>query len=153
MLGDFESWDAAIEAALTATASALRERHGDDPSAWRWGDDHQIGWNHSLGRDAELRDVVNLPAVEVGGDVNTVFNTSLAYGATASSGVSFRQIYDLRDLNAARICIPPGNSGQPGSPHYGDNVERWRDVEYHPLYIDWDDIEANAEATLTLTPG
>ena len=152
MLGDFASWDAAIEAALAAAARALRERHGDDASAWRWGDDHRMGWNHNLGRDAELADLVNLPPVEVGGDVNTVFNTSLAYGASAASGVSFRQIYDLRDLNAARICIPPGNSGQPGSPHYGDNIERWRNVEYHPLYIDWDDIGANAEATLTLTP-
>ena len=66
--------------------------------------------------------------------------------------MSFRQSYDLRDLNTARICIPPGNSGQPGSAHYGDNIERWRDVEYHPLYVDWDDIDANAEATLTLTP-
>ena len=153
MLDQFDSWDEAIEAALAATASAVRARQGDDATAWRWGDEHRMGWNHNLGRDPELADLVNLPALEVGGDVNTVFNTSLAYGAASSSGVSFRQIYDLRDLNAAQICIPPGNSGQPGSPHYSDNLERWRNVEYHPLYIDWSDIEANAEATLMLTPG
>ena len=50
------------------------------------------------------------------------------------------------------IVIPPGNSGQPGSPHYADNVERWRNVEYHPLFVDWQDIEANAESELNLNP-
>ena len=51
-----------------------------------------------------------------------------------------------------QICIPPGNSGQPGSPHYADQVERWLNVEYHPLYTQWKDIEASAEQTLDLRP-
>ena len=59
---------------------------------------------------------------------------------------------DLADLNGMQICIPPGNSGQPGSPHYADNVERWLNVEYHPLYTQWEDIEASAEQTLELRP-
>ncbi|MEE9279473.1 MAG: penicillin acylase family protein [Myxococcota bacterium] len=152
MLGDYPSWEAAAEAALAQAAAKLRERQGPDPSAWRWGADHKMGWSHNLGRDPELRDLLDLPPTEVGGDGMTVFNTATAYGATAASGVSFRQIYDLADLNGARICIPPGNSGQPGSPHYADNVGRWRDVEYHPLYIEWSDIETHAEAELKLSP-
>jgi acyl-homoserine lactone acylase PvdQ len=48
--------------------------------------------------------------------------------------------------------MPPGNSGQPGSAHYADNVERWVGLEYHPLYIEWGDIEANAEAEMRLRP-
>ncbi len=88
----------------------------------------------------------------VGGDSNTPFAASADGSGRVTAGVSYRQIFDMADLNAAQICVPPGNSGQPGSPHYDDNIERWRDVEYHPLYIDWDDIEANAEAQLTLVP-
>lgn len=153
MLADFPSWAASDAAALAQAAVRLRQRQGPDPSRWRWGADHQMRWGHNLGRDPELRDLFNLPDTEVGGDGMTVFNTQTEYGITSSSGVSFRQIYDLGDLNAARICIPPGNSGQPGSPHYGDNVERWLRLDYHPLYIDWTDIEANAEAELQLRPG
>ena len=67
-------------------------------------------------------------------------------------GVAYRQIFDLSDLNAAQICVPPGNSGQPGSTHYGDNLERWRTVQYHPLYVEWADIDANAESRLELIP-
>ena len=151
-LGDFDSWDAAIEQALANAAKELREAYGDDSSQWRWGLAHTTGWRHSMGRDPELRDVLNVPDIEIGGDSSTLFNTATPVGITGLHGVSFRQIYDLNDLNAARICIPPGNSGQPGSPHYSDNVDRWRDVEYHPLFVDWSDIEANAEGELQLTP-
>jgi penicillin amidase len=152
MLGAFPSWAAAAEQALAEAALRLRSTYGDDPSRWRWADRHRMAWNHNLGRDPELAQTFNLPAIGLGGDGFTPFNTQVAYGAASDHGVSFRQVLDLRDLNAARICIPPGNSGQPGSPHYGDNLERWQRVEYHPLFVEWSDIEANAEAELTLVP-
>jgi penicillin amidase len=152
MLGPIESWDAAIERALAHMAQALRERFGPDPTAWRWGDAHWMTWRHNLGRDAEQASIVNLPNTEVGGDGATLWATQARYGRGSDHGVSYRQILDLRNLNAARIVIPPGNSGQPGSPHYADNVERWRTLQYHPLFTAWSDIEANAEAELRLTP-
>jgi penicillin G amidase len=152
MLGGFASWQAAAEQALSEAARHLRERHGADVSRWRWGAQHQMAWRHNLGRDRALAPVFNLETFEIGGDGATPFATQTQYGAAADHGVSYRQVFDMRDLNAARICIPPGNSGQPGSPHYGDQLERWRDVEYHPLYIAWADIEANAEAELRLAP-
>ena len=151
-LGGFASWQHAIERALSDAATELREEQGDDPSSWRWGAGHRIGWRHNIGRDPEWAELFNVPDHAIGGDATTVFNTSTPAGITGESGVSYRQIFDLGDLNAARICIPPGNSGQPGSPHYADNVERWRDVEYHPLFIEWRDIEASAEGELSLTP-
>jgi len=152
MLGEFESWEGAMERALLEAADALGERQGDDPSSWRWGPEHQIIWAHNLGRDPELTSTFNLDPLPMSGDRNTVWNVSTPLGATGMHGVSYRQILDVGDLNAARIVIPPGNSGQPGSPHYSDNIQRWMSMEYHPLFIEWPDIEANAEAELTLTP-
>lgn len=151
-LGEFASWDAAIEAALTHAAKALREKFGPDTAKWRWGDAHWMTWQHNLGRDPELASMLNLPDSEVGGDGATLWATQARYGRGSDHGVSYRQIFDLTDLNAARILIPPGNSGQPGSPHYRDNRERWRAIEYHPLLINWADIEANAEAEQHLIP-
>ncbi len=150
-LGEDANWDEAVDRALQAAAEALEARYGKDTAGWRWGSAHTIHWRHNLGRDDQLAAALNLPPLPVGGDANTPFNTSAERDGKVAVGVSYRQVFDLADLNAARICIPPGNSGQPGSPHYADNVERWRDVEYHPLYIKWDDIEANAEARLVLS--
>ncbi len=152
VLAGFPSWKAAIEDSLRLAASALREKFGADESRWRWGDAHWMTWRHNLGREPEFEAVFNLPNTEVGGDGATLWATQARYGRGSDHGVSYRQIFDLSDLNAARVLMPPGNSGQPGSPHYGDNVQRWLDLEYHPLYIDWRDIEANAEGDMTLRP-
>jgi acyl-homoserine lactone acylase PvdQ len=51
-----------------------------------------------------------------------------------------------------QIVLPPVNSGQPGSPHYADGIAPWLALEYHPLYTEWKDIEANAETEQILRP-
>jgi penicillin amidase len=152
MLGEFDSWDAAIEQALVETSEELSERQGNDPARWRWSSEHKMVWQHNLGRDPELTDTFNLPPLEMLGDRTTVWNAGTPVGATGMHGVTYRQILDVGDLNAARICIPPGNSGQPGSPHYGDHVDDWLNVTYHPMFVDWSDITKNTEAELRLSP-
>jgi penicillin amidase len=147
---DGESWEVAIGKALDEAGLVLEEQFGADLSAWRWDAIHQVQWRHNLGREGELAALLNPAAVPVGGDGTSPLNTVSDERGDVPQTVSYRQVFDMADLNAARIVIPPGNSGQPGSPHYADNLERWRNVEYHPLYIDWGDIEANTEARLTL---
>lgn len=151
MLVQDATWDDAVAAALAEAATTLAEHYGPSPSTWRWDARHEVRWRHNLARQSGLATLLNLAPFGVGGDASTPFCTTSDYDASVMAGVSYRQVLDLTDLNAAQICIVPGNSGQPGSPHYADNVERWRDVKYHPLYINWADIAANAEATLILS--
>ena len=151
MLMTETDWQSAIASAAAEAAASLCERFGDDPASWRWDAVHITPWRHNLGRDAVYA-ALNLPSVPVGGDASTPFATVADRDGSVVHGVAYRQIFDLSDLNAAQICVPPGNSGQPGSPHYGDNLERWRTVQYHPLYVEWADIDANAESRLELIP-
>ncbi len=151
-LPDGQNWDDALTDALAETARLLRERHGSDPGAWRYGDAHKILWKHNLGRDPEGAATFNVGEIETGGDDMTPNNAGTLYGQPGDHGTSYRQIFDLQQLNGAQVCLPPGNSGRPGSPHYQDHLKRWRDVEYFPLYTEWPDIESNAESTLKLTP-
>ncbi len=151
-LPDGQSWDQLLVEALAETGRVLRERHGAEVSGWRYGDVHKILWKHNLGRDAEGAAMFNVGEIETGGDDHTPNNAGTIYGRAGDHGTSFRQILDLQDLNGARVCMPPGNSGRPGSAHYRDHLERWRDVEYFPLYVEWADIEGNAEGELRLTP-
>lgn len=152
MLMGAATWDQAIALAMAEAAHAIAETHGNDPATWRWGAEHQVLWAHNLGRDEAIAATVNVGLFEVGGDGMTPFSTQTERGAASTHGVTYRQLIDLADLNEMQICIPPGNSGQPGSPHYADQVERWLNVEYHPLYTRWEDIEASAEQTLELRP-
>ena len=61
-------------------------------------------------------------------------------------GPSLRALYDLGDPARSRVMHSTGQSGNPFSPHYRDFVERWRNVDYVPLW------GAPAVSTLTLRP-
>ena len=45
-----------------------------------------------------------------------------------------------------------GDSVRPDSPHFSDSLQRWLNLEYHPLHTKWQDIEASAESDLRLAP-
>ena len=45
-----------------------------------------------------------------------------------------------------------GQSGHPYSGHYDDMIDRWRNVEYHPMLWTQDQVEAAAVNRLTLHP-
>ena len=46
---------------------------------------------------------------------------------------AYRFIADCGDWDNSLSCIPGGQSGHRGSPHYADQVDTWRRVAYHPL--------------------
>lgn len=151
MLDQFDNWDMAIEFSLLEAYKILSVKQGDNIDNWQWGEEHKITWKHNLGRDPEFRSIFDLDPIAMSGDRNTVWNVGTPLGATGMHGVSYRQILDLKDLNSALVVIPPGNSGQPGSPHYADHIENWIDVKYNPLFVNWDDVQSNKESDLRLT--
>jgi penicillin amidase len=65
---------------------------------------------------------------------------------------SLRQIVDLSDLNASRFIHTTGQSGLPASAHYDDFIDKWRNIQYVPMWWEAGTIQTNAEGTLTLTP-
>jgi penicillin amidase len=46
----------------------------------------------------------------------------------------------------------PGQSGQPGSPHYGDLLPLWADGKYFPLLYSREQVETQAQDKLVLEP-
>ena len=144
------TWESILSEALIAAAARLDELCG--AGEWRYDAVHRSAWRHNLGRDPEHAERFNLEDVLTGGDDFTVNNAGYAYGKPGDHGVSNRWVASLGNLNGARFCLPPGNSGRPDSPHYNDNLQRWLDIEYHPLHTGWQDIEANAESDLRLAP-
>ena len=67
-------------------------------------------------------------------------------------GASMREIVDLGDLANSRIVNTTGQSGQLFSPHYGDMIDLWQSVGYHPMRFDRTEIEQSAVDVLTLQP-
>ena len=63
-----------------------------------------------------------------------------------------RYSYDLSDWNNCLWSVPLGSSGHPGSRHYHDQAQIWRQVIMVPMYYDWDHIAAHSETHQMLEP-
>ena len=64
-----------------------------------------------------------------------------------------RMILDFSDLGASQTMHTTGQSGHPASPDYTSFIDDWRTINYHPMYWERSDVEANAKSTLILQPG
>jgi penicillin amidase len=143
--------DAVLLTSLEEAVKGARERLGDDSSKWRWGKLHVATFTHALSTDAERRALFNLPSVERGGDGNTV-NSTGGRNFRQSHGASFREILDVSDWDRSVATSVPGQSGQPGSKHYGDLLPLWAEGKYFPLLYSKQKVEATAKERLTLEP-
>ncbi|HEX6548908.1 MAG TPA: penicillin acylase family protein [Candidatus Dormibacteraeota bacterium] len=144
--------------AFEAAVEELARAQGPDPTRWRWGRLHQVFWRHPVGTAAPLLDRLlrlSRGPFPAGGDEDTPNQTGCnvwnGFEATFALA-SYRQLFDVGDWDRSRFVLPPGQSGHPGSPHYADLLERWRNVEYAPLLWSRAAIEAAVEDRADLVP-
>ena len=137
--------------ALEEAATELSSTPGATSSTWRWGDLHRIGFRHPLANSAVRRAVFDLEPVERGGDGFTP-NATRGPGYLQSSGASYRHILDLADWDRSVFTSTPGQSGQPGSPHYSDLLPMWAEGRFAPLVFSRDAVEENTVHRLVLQP-
>jgi penicillin amidase len=137
--------------AWAATTTLL----GDDPTAWRWGDLHQIAFKHPLLDRAQpaLAEQMSIKAYPRGGSANTTNNTG--FGANdflVRSGASFRMVVDVGNWDDARMTNAPGQSGDPRSPFYDNLLENWATESHVPMLFSRDKVEASAVMRIKLQP-
>ncbi len=133
---------------LTAALSAAVTELGDQT----WGDIHAHTAAHPLGSIPPLRPIFNRGPFPTGGNWNTV-NSGGYYPDRPYAmllGPAYRIIADPANWDASRSIIPSGQSGQPFSPHYDDQIQPWLKVEYHPLPFSMEAIQSAAVHTLRL---
>ena len=131
----------------------LTERLGPDMSEWRWGRIHKIALNHLLSDRGDLSDLLGRGGQPVGGNGITVSNTGFDPNYLASMGANWRHNADLaNDPPGLWAVDATGQSGHPGSPHYGDQLPEWLAGRHHYLPLDSERARAQASQTLTLKP-
>ncbi len=126
---------------------------GDDPSTWRWGQLHTATLRHplaSIGPNYEK--AFNLGPVERSGDVHTPNNTRYNEHFEQIHGASYRHVLDLADWDRGLATSTPGQSGQPGSPHYDDLLPLWAEGEYFPLAYSRSKVQEVTRHRLHLQP-
>jgi len=133
-----ESCEEMIERSLTLAVADLGRVWGTKIDAWRWGAAHRARFDAPvLGRIPGLGRLADL-SIETGGSDGTVNRGSArpVDGATRFEhrhGPGLRVVFDLADLDRSLFLIATGQSGQPFSPHYADQLADWRDNRPHTL--------------------
>ena len=124
-----------VEDGLRRTLAAMSQLESDR-SQWRWGRLNIATFGHPL------LTVYDQISVEKSGGAGTVY----------SNGATFREILDTADWEKGISTTSPGQSGQPGSPHYGDLIESWAAGDYFPLAYARTAVEEVTVHRLVLKP-
>jgi penicillin amidase len=145
--------DRLLRETFARAVKKVRARLGDDPSRWAWGQLHTVTFRHPL---ATLRPAYatafNLGPVPRPGDGLTPNATSYNAQFEQISGASYRQIFDLADWDRGLATSTPGQSGQPGSPHYADLLPLWAEGKYFPLLFSRAKVEQSTRHRMVLKP-
>lgn len=147
--------DAAIDAAMADAVRTLR-RFGDHVDDWAWGRVRPLRLRHAVSGGAPaLAAVFDRGPFPLGGDGHTVPQASPVPAAPLGEPlgvVSLRMAVDLGDLEASRWVLPGGQSGDPSSPHYDDQLDVF--LSGGGIPIPWSDsaVAHAAVHTLTVTP-
>ncbi|MDQ6670256.1 MAG: penicillin acylase family protein, partial [Chloroflexota bacterium] len=146
--------DPAVRNAFRATVAWLTRRLGPNVATWHWGHLHQLQLEHALSIRKPLGALFDVPSFAWGGDLETVrAGGNLPGKLTAGGPISaYRFIADCGDWDNSLACIPGGQSGHRGSPHYADQIDPWRRVAYHPLSFTRPAIARVQRHTLRLIP-
>lgn len=145
--------DTLMLTALTTAAGRLRKDQGADPARWSWGAMHQAAFQHPLATLSKAHAAAFNPVpVPRPGDETTPNNAKSDANFNQVHGASYRHLFDLSDWDLGLATSTPGQSGQPGSPHYEDLLPMWAKGEYFPLAYSSRKIAEVAVHTLRLKP-
>jgi penicillin amidase len=149
--------DAVLVAALESAAADLGRLLGPNPATWRWGALNRVAWRHPLSAVKALAQLLNRGPYELPGDLDTVnYAATLPYpaeGAATQAWVpAYRLIVDLADPGRSVSLLAGGEWGQPGSPHYADQIGSWLTNRHHALWYSRAAVDKAAIDRLLLLP-
>lgn len=140
-----ETRDDIIRRSFVAAVTSLGKDFGNDPVNWKWGRFNQLRISSLSGQDELAREggpVVGTSfTVNPGGDLGRV-----------GSGASWRQIIDLAQPARSVGIYPGGQSENPSSPLYTDQMPLWARGDYLPLNMvaQRSELPSTAQATTLL---
>jgi len=143
---------------LTTLAEAVRDcivRFGQDTGTWAWGRLHHGYFQHAASPllSSNLSTTWDVGPLPIGGSGSTAMHTGYRISDfRCIYGASVRIVMDVGDWDNS-VCInAPGQSGDPGSPHYGDLASLWGRGEYVPLLYSQARVEEVTVARVRLVP-
>jgi len=151
-----QGWPEEMRRALRAAADRLAARYGPHPSGWAWGRVRPLLFHHPVSQRRPLGRVFDLGPYPWGGDTNTV-SPAVVDPADPSSNpdaavASLRMVIDVGRWELSRFVLPGGQSGNPFSPHYADQMPLWLKGDALPIAWSEEAVHRATRHTLVLRP-
>jgi len=148
-----EGRDRLLRTTFRSAVRRLKELLPGDEKEWSWGRLHTTTFRHPLALPGpDHARAFNLGPVPRPGDGYTPNAAGYTPKFEHITGASYRHVLDLADWDKGRATRTPGQSGQPGSPHFGDLLPLWQKGEYIPLAFSRARVEQVTQHQLQLKP-
>ncbi len=143
---------ALLARALTEATAEIESAQGSDPAKWLWGRAHVATFEHPILRFVPVLGGMTRLEVPSPGDGETLSRGGMRGGGATPyahlHGAGLRAAFDLGDPDGAVAIIATGQSGHPFSPHWDDQMQRWRDGDVLKLGR----VPASVTGTIRLKP-
>ena len=124
--------------------TALQKQIGKSQSQWTWNKVHTLEHQHPLGKVAALRGFFNVGPFESSGSNEVINNMMFFYNEIGTyevkAGPSTRRIIDFSDIENSLSILPTGQSGNPMSPHYNDQADRYNKGQFRKMKLNKKEI-------------
>jgi penicillin G amidase len=147
---------------MKSVVQALQTSLGSNPQDWRWGDLHQISFQHSLAKHPTWSHMQVGPdpiggspttlamAMHMGPGPGKQTGDTQEIGCRVYHGPAFRLIIDLADPEHTQFVIAGGNGGNPDSPYITNHYQQWLKGEYSVVTFNRDEL--NIDVVWSMSP-
>jgi penicillin amidase len=144
---EFQSYADLLRACYDDAVKSLTRQLGSDESNWTWGAIAKARFPHPLGSAPLIGPKFSIPPIPQNG-------TGGLLGATVNVGsaVSMRLIAEPGNWDQTQHGISLGESGDPSSQHWTDQLQDWRNVTPRVFPFTQDAVTKATKEVLTLEP-
>mgnify|MGYP003682942961 CR=1 FL=1 len=118
----------------------LDNRFGNRINTWEWGKLHRAVYEHPLGKVKPLDLIYNIGPVPADGGryvINNLAHRKDTNNFTIVHGPATRRLIDMNDPLHSFGIMPIGNSGNPFSDHFDDQLDLYHSGKYRLQNMDW----------------
>lgn len=140
---EFADYAALLRSCNDGSSAAFTGRYGADASKWVWGAVTAARFPHPLAAAPLIGGQFATPTTAIAGSGQT---------PNVASFVSMRHVASPGNWDETRLAIPLGQSGDPRSPHFKDQFDRWRTGERALFPFSKAAVDRETKAVLVLIP-
>jgi penicillin amidase len=139
----FKSYSELFSAVEQDARTAISKKLGEDETKWTWGNYGSFRFPHPLAPMPLIGKQFSIPAIPQNGSISSI---------NVGNAVSMRFIADPSNWDQTRHGITLGESGNPASPFWSDQLPRWSSVDPERFPFGTAEVIKSQKSVLVLRP-